>query len=37
MVNTELIEKINKLPPDYIQQIDDYVDFILEQIKYHSS
>ena len=32
MAHAELIEKINKLPPDYLQQIDNYVDFMLEQI-----
>ncbi|HEX5150934.1 MAG TPA: DUF2281 domain-containing protein [Parafilimonas sp.] len=32
MVNEKMIEKLDLLPPEYQQQVDNYIDFILEQI-----
>ncbi len=32
MVNEKTIKKFDLLPPEYQQQVDNYIDFILERI-----
>jgi len=31
MRNTQLIEKVKKIPPAYQQEVEDFIDFILEK------
>jgi hypothetical protein len=31
MDDLEIIEKIKKLPPDYLQEVNDFIDFMLEK------
>ena len=31
-MNTETIEKLKKLPPDKQQEVDDFVDFLINKL-----